>query len=95
VKPRKEEGEESDGGEMGGAYSTHEETRNANKISIWRTEGRKRPVEKPSGVDWIHLAQDRDQQIAFVNTVTNLRVPYEIPVAQGGLCCIQLLSYLF
>jgi hypothetical protein len=27
------------------------------------------------GVDWIHLAKDRDQWRAFVNTVMNLRVP--------------------
>jgi hypothetical protein len=27
------------------------------------------------GVDWIHLAQDRDKWWAFVNTVKNLRVP--------------------
>jgi hypothetical protein len=26
------------------------------------------------GVDWIHLAEDRDQLRAFVNTVTNIRV---------------------
>jgi hypothetical protein len=26
------------------------------------------------GVDWIHLAQDRDQWQALVNTVMNLRV---------------------
>jgi hypothetical protein len=27
------------------------------------------------GVDWIHLAQDRDQSRAVVNTVMNLQVP--------------------
>jgi len=26
------------------------------------------------GVDWIHLAQDKDQRRALVNTVMNLRV---------------------
>jgi hypothetical protein len=27
------------------------------------------------GMGWIHLAQDRDQWKALVNTVMNLRVP--------------------
>jgi hypothetical protein len=27
------------------------------------------------GMDWIHLAQGRDQLRALVNTVTNFRVP--------------------
>jgi hypothetical protein len=27
------------------------------------------------GVDWVDLAQDRDQRRAIVNTVMNLRVP--------------------
>jgi hypothetical protein len=28
-----------------------------------------------NGVDWIDMAQDRDQWMALVNTVLNLRVP--------------------
>jgi hypothetical protein len=27
------------------------------------------------GMDWIDLAQDRDQRMALINTVMNLRVP--------------------
>jgi hypothetical protein len=30
------------------------------------------------GVDWIHLAQERDQWRALVNTVMNLLVPYNV-----------------
>jgi hypothetical protein len=26
------------------------------------------------GVEWIHLAQDRDQHLALVNTIINLQV---------------------
>jgi len=29
------------------------------------------------GVDWVHLAQDRDQWRSLVNTVMNLQVTYK------------------
>jgi len=28
-------------------------------------------------VDWIHVAQERDQYLALVNMVINIRVPYK------------------
>jgi hypothetical protein len=31
-------------------------------------------------MDWISLAQDRDQRRALMNTVMNLRVPYYIGI---------------
>jgi hypothetical protein len=30
------------------------------------------------GMDWIYLAHDRDQWWALVNTVMNVRVPYNV-----------------
>jgi hypothetical protein len=66
------------------------EKRNAYKILAGKPEG-KRPLGRPrgrwvdirmalgeigwDGVDWIDVAQDRDQWRALVNTVMNLRVP--------------------
>jgi hypothetical protein len=65
------------------------ETRNAYRILVGKPEG-KRPLGGPrrkrvdniktdlkrdSGMDWIELAQDRDQWRALVNTVMKLRVP--------------------
>jgi hypothetical protein len=61
------------------------EMRNVYEILVGKPEGQK-PLEIPEskwylietgmqGVEWIHLAQDRDQWRALVNTVMNLRVP--------------------
>jgi hypothetical protein len=80
---------------MGEACSTH--GRNEYKILVGKPEG-KRPIGRPrckmednrmdlrevgwDGVDWIHLAQDRDQWGAFVNMVMNLRIPQKIGLAE-------------
>jgi hypothetical protein len=67
------------------------ETRNAYRILVGKAQGkrpltrpRRRWVDNIrmdlgetgwDGMDWIDLAQDRDQCRAFVNTAMNLRVP--------------------
>jgi hypothetical protein len=53
--------------------------RNAYRILLRKPEG-KRPLGTPSrrwvdGLDWIDLAQDRDQWRTLVSMVMNLRVP--------------------
>jgi hypothetical protein len=68
--------------------------RNAYRLLVGKSEGKRqlgrprcRLVDnfkmdikeiKWDGVDWIDLAEDRDQWRALVNTVTNIRVPYNI-----------------
>jgi hypothetical protein len=63
--------------------------RNAYNILLGKPEGRDHSEDRSIGgkismdlreigwevVDWMHLAQDRDQYRVLVNTVTNLRVP--------------------
>jgi hypothetical protein len=65
------------------------EGRNLYRVLVGKTEG-KRPLERPRrrwedgikidlrkiglGVEWIHLAQDRDRWLAVVSAVMNLRV---------------------
>jgi hypothetical protein len=74
-----------------GACSRNGEKRNAYRILVGKPEGKRpvgrprrrwldnikvdlREIEW-DGVDWIDVAQDRDQWRPLVNTVLNLRIP--------------------
>jgi hypothetical protein len=75
---------------MGRVCRTNGAKRNAYRILMGKAEG-KRPLGRPryrwvdneidlreigwGGMDWIDLAQDRDQLRVLMNTVMNLRVP--------------------
>jgi len=76
---------------MGGTCNTDGKMRNVYSILVGKPEGKrplgrhKRGREDNirmdlreigwEGVDWTHLAEDRDQWQALVNMVMNLRVP--------------------
>jgi hypothetical protein len=76
---------------MGGACGAHGGDEKCIKILVRKPEGKRpleRPRRRyennikmsiwekcSGGVDWIHLAQDRDRWRALVKTVMNLRVP--------------------
>jgi hypothetical protein len=71
---------------VGRACNTNGETRNAYRILVEKPEGtkplgrqRRRWVDNIKigwgGMDWIDLAREMDQWMAFVNMVMNLRVP--------------------
>jgi hypothetical protein len=76
---------------MGGACSPNGEKRNAYRLLVGKSEG-KRQLGRPrrrcannikmdlgdvewDGVGWISLAKDRNRWRALVNSVMNLRVP--------------------
>jgi hypothetical protein len=76
---------------MGGACSTNGVKRNAYRILVGKPEEKRplgRPRRRWEdniridlreigwgGMDWIHLAQNRDQWRALVNTAMNLWIP--------------------
>jgi hypothetical protein len=71
---------------MGRARSTHGEKRSAYRILVGKPLGRFRRRWEENikidvrdigwgGMDWINLAQDKDQWRALVNTLINLQVP--------------------
>jgi hypothetical protein len=79
---------------MDRACSTHSETIKAYRILVGKLEGKRplgRPIHRwennikidiieinLGAMDWIDLAQDKDQRRALVKTVMNLRVPKNV-----------------
>jgi hypothetical protein len=104
-----------DDDEMGRACSTNGEKRNAYRILVGKPEGKRplgRPRRRWEdnirmdliqigwgGMDWIDVAQDRDQWRALVNTVMNLLVTKmlgnflvaaQLAASQEGLSSMEL-----
>jgi hypothetical protein len=79
---------------MGGAYSTHKRGEECVQNFDWETEGKRslgRPRRRLGDnirmglreigwedVDWMYLAEDRDQWRALVTTTMNLRGRYSL-----------------
>jgi hypothetical protein len=57
--------------EMDRKCSTSGEKRNAYRILLGKPKGKRTPQD---GMNWVDMAQDRDQWRALMNTVTNLQV---------------------
>jgi hypothetical protein len=82
--------------EMGRACSTHGDMLDAYRMLVGKPDGRKPLWRRRhrrednikiylgdmgwGGMDWIDLAQDRDQLMALADTVMNLRVPYDVGI---------------
>jgi hypothetical protein len=76
---------------VGRACSTHGENQNACRVLVGKPEGKRLLGRtncrwednikiylteiRWGGMDWIHLAQDKDQLTSLGNAVMNLRVP--------------------
>jgi hypothetical protein len=89
------------------ACTTNGEKRNSYSILVGKPEGkrtlgrpRRRWVDNIrmdlrdigwDGVDWIDVAQDRDQWRALVNTVMNLRV-HQLPEGVIGFSLLKFIS---
>jgi hypothetical protein len=92
---------------MGRACSTNVENRNTYRILVGMPEGKRplgRPKRRWlnnikmdlreigwDGMDWIDLAQNRDQWRALVSTEMNLRVPYNAGKFLSG-CTVDSFS---
>jgi hypothetical protein len=84
------------------------EKRNACRILVGKPEGKRplgRPSHRWvdntkidlreigwDGVDWIDMAQNRDKWRALVNTILNLRVPYNAGKFLSGCTIVRLLK---